>query len=293
MINRIKGNIFWSVFTFFSVFIVFANYQNCSQKTWEDKNKIIKSSSPGTSRTSSIPLFLLPGTEEGMETFVRVTNPSNSPITVSITVFKDVSSSESFGPWSLSVGPNSVVMFNSRDLHNGNSSLGWTVGLNRSTEPSFLRLHLSSNQKFFSRGYVRFKELPNLRPSVHPLDGVKLSMKSGTYVAPIHFFNPAGNTTFQSRLRLINPHSTPVNVSITGVMDDEGKTPDDYEAVSLTLQAGEAKMITSQQLEEGDSSSFDGRFGDGAGKWRFSIQSNSSIQVMNLIKTPGKLYSID
>ena len=239
-------------------------------------------------RNVSLPLFLMPGVEEGVETFVRVINPSGSAATVSVTAFND--EGESFGPLSLSVGARSAVQFGSGDLSQGDTGLGWTTGLSI-TDPGFLRLELESDQDILARVYSRIPGSDTNQPSLHSLHGVReFTRRSEGYVVSVDFFNPASNTTFESQLRLINSNSTAVNVTLSGV-DGSGDTGEGN--VTFTLQAEESKLITAQQLEEGDSPSFTGKLGDGEGKWRLSIQSASPIEVMNLMKTPGRLFSMD
>ena len=219
-----------------------------------------------------------------MEAFARITNPSSSAATVSITAFNDAG--DSFGPVSLSIGANSTVQFNSNDLNEGNTDLGWT-GLNI-TNQGFLRLYLSSNRDILTRTYIRVAGSDTNQASIHSLEEVRevTRTRTGGFRVPVYFFNPASNTTFQSQLRLINLNSNDVDVMIRGV-DGAGNSGD--QNVTFTLSAGQSQLITSQQLETGDAS-FTGRFGDGEGKWRLSIESDNSIQVMNLMKTPGRIF---
>ena len=55
--------------------------------------------------------------------------------------------------------------------------------------------------------------------------------------------------------------------------------------VRLTLDAGAARSLSSQQLEQGDAE-FRGRFGSGTGKWRLSVSADRPIQVMSLMQSP-------
>ena len=49
--------------------------------------------------------------------------------------------------------------------------------------------------------------------------------------------------------------------------------------------AGAATSITAQQLEAG-ASHFNGRFGNGRGKWRLFIEADQDIQAMSLVESP-------
>ena len=112
---------------------------------------------------------------------------------------------------------------------------------------------------------------------------------SGRYRVPL--FNPGSNRNQQSRLRLINAGDSNVDVTISG-LDDDGMPPPNGN-VLLTVPAGEARMITAQQLESGDSA-LTGRFGDGTGKWTLLVSANGSLQVMNLMfsATTGNLTNL-
>ncbi len=296
----IKRDVFRSFFALLSVFIILIGCQSCSQENprpagWPNCEELMNSrESVDTVRTYkscyrayySAPLFLPPGAEQGMRTFTRIINPSNRAVRVSITVFNNTG--DFFGPVFLSVAANSTVEFDSNDLSEGNTDLGWT-GLNL-TNQDFLRLELSSNMDLIVRTYIHTAGSDTNQASVHSLEEVKED--SGTqrsFVIPIYFFNPASNTTFQSQLRLINPTTSDIRVVIKGV-DDGGNSGD--QDVTFTLQPEQSKLITARQLEGGDSS-FTGRFGDGEGRWQLSIESDIFIQAMNLMRTPGKLFTID
>ena len=85
----------------------------------------------------------------------------------------------------------------------------------------------------------------------------------------------------QSRLRLINPGEAAVAVTITGI-DDAGESPGG--AVTLSIAAGVAQTLTAAQLESGEG--LQGALGDGAGKWRLSVESQQPIVVMSLLASP-------
>ena len=97
------------------------------------------------------------------------------------------------------------------------------------------------------------------------------------------FFNPASNNQRVSKLRLVNSTDTLSRVTISG-LDDYGNAPPEGE-VTLSLPAGAAASITAQQLEAG-ASHFNGRFGDGRGKWRLFIEANRNVQAMSLVESP-------
>ena len=57
-------------------------------------------------------------------------------------------------------------------------------------------------------------------------------------------------------------------------------------SVQVALAAGEARMLTAQQLESGDG--VKGALGDGTGKWRLEVASDASLQAMSLLKSPTR-----
>ena len=62
--------------------------------------------------------------------------------------------------------------------------------------------------------------------------------------------------------------------------------------VTLTLGAGEARRVTAQNLEMGDSG-LTGSLGDGAGKWSLWVSADQPIRVMNLMDTlTGELSNL-
>ena len=124
--------------------------------------------------------------------------------------------------------------------------------------------------------------------SIHEVAAEEVSAEAGTaqgtavrYHVPI--FNPGDNGAQQSRLRLINTGVEPAEIVISG-QDDRGNSPPNGK-VRLTLAGGAAHMLTAQELEEG-SADIDGRFGNGAGKWRLTVSADQPIQVMSLMQSP-------
>lgn len=121
-------------------------------------------------------------------------------------------------------------------------------------------------------------------------------------VAPIEFngsvvkvftFNPAGNTTQESFLRVSNWSNTGGKVTVEG-FDDAGLpegTP-----ITFTLTAGESKQFNSGDLESGNAAKgLSGAFGDGTGKWRLVVTGefdNMRVTSLNRNNTDGTLTNI-
>ena len=102
-------------------------------------------------------------------------------------------------------------------------------------------------------------------------------------------FNPASNLTKRSLLRLVNTSGIDTDVVITG-LDDQGEAPPGGE-VRLTLPAGQARTLGVQALEAGGDG-FEGRFGDGAGKWQVFVSADRPLQVMSLLSSTGSLHNL-
>ncbi|MYF12846.1 MAG: hypothetical protein F4229_18040 [Gammaproteobacteria bacterium] len=98
----------------------------------------------------------------------------------------------------------------------------------------------------------------------------------------VPMFNPAHNTRQVSLLRLINPHSRDARVRIRAT-DDWGTRRGD--TVELRVPANSARTVSAQALEQG-LDGLTGRTGRGYGKWRLTVSSSRSIQVMNLLESP-------
>ena len=232
-----------------------------------------------------IPLFPA-ASRSNLQGFVRVVNHSDQEASVSITAIDDAGVRHS-PTQELSLSPWEAVHFNSQDLETGNASKG-IVGVGSGTGDWYLEVS-SESPGISTLGYIRTTS-----------DGFLASMNT---VAPrndgVHWiatFNPGGNRDQVSVLRLIHPRCPQsdcetANVSIVGV-DDEGTRSG---RVALTLQPGQARMVTAQQLEQGDDI-FQGEgagIGEGTGKWRLLVTADQAIQVMSLLRSPtGHLINL-
>ena len=204
--------------------------------------------------------------------FVRVVNRSESSGSVSIEAIDDTG--ERFGPITLSLGAKESANFSSTDLEQGNSSKGLSGGVGDG-EGNW-RLELSSDLDFEALAYIQTGN--GFLTSMHDIVAEE---SSGRYRVPM--FNPESDTQQTSRLRLINPGTRDVDVTIAG-LDDEGMDAPDGE-VTLSLPTGEARMLTAEQLESGDDDDDEivGQLGDGDGKWTLFVSAGHPIHVMSLL----------
>ena len=232
-----------------------------------------------------IPMFPA-ASRSNLQGFARVVNHSDEEASVRITAVDDAGVRHS-PVQELSLSPWQVLHFNSHDLERGNATKG-IVGVGSGTGDWYLEVTPQS-PGIRTLGYIRTTS-----------DGFLASMNT---VAPrkdrVHWiatFNPGSNRDQVSMLRLIHPRCPQsecetANVSIVGV-DDEGRRSD---RVTLALRPGQARMVTAQQLEQGDDT-FQGEgagIGDGTGKWRLLVTADRAIQVMSLLRSPtGHLVNL-
>ena len=225
----------------------------------------------------TLPLVLsaetLSGEEETRHSFVRVTNNSNQDGVVYITGRDD--SGRVRGPISLSLKARSSAHFNSTDLAKGNTDKGLTGSLG--SGQGNWRLTLESDLDFHAAAYIRLNGGAFVT-SMNELTALERNGDSYNYFVPI--FNPASNQRQRSLLKLFNPNDSEARVRITGT-DDQGRSQN----VQLTLSPQTSKMITALDLENG-AEDLEGRLGNGQGKWRLSLSSSHSLDVMNLMENP-------
>lgn len=224
-------------------------------------------------RDHVLPL-VLSGSAPGQQGFVRIINRSERAGAVNIRAIDD--SGRQRGPLSLALDAKQAVHFNSRDLEDGNASKGLFRGVGSGT--GHWRLELSTDLDVEALAYVRTTD--GFVTAIHE---VAAEEEEGSMRYRVPFFNPRSNGEQRSWLRLINPGSSgDAKVTIRGE-DDDGEPSD--AAVTLTLPVREARSLNAEQLELGGSG-FDGRFGDGTGKWRLTVSADRPIQVMSLLRSP-------
>ena len=71
-------------------------------------------------------------------------------------------------------------------------------------------------------------------------------------------------------------------MTITG-RDDSGASPGG--PVHVTVAAHAARTVTAEELETGGAD-LGGALGDGAGKWRLTVESSEPILAMSLLASP-------
>ena len=228
-------------------------------------------SAAGGGTVHSIPLFPSASDAHGRQGIVQVRNGSDRAGEVRIVAVDD--SGREYGPLSLFVEANGAARFNSDDLENGNPD----KTLYGSTGPGVgdWRLELLSDVEIEALSFVR------------TWDGALMPMhdtvaRDGTrHNVPI--FHPSSQWEQESRLRLINPGDVPAAITIVGI-DSHGQSPGS--GVSVTIPAGASLTYTAAELETGNGAGMRGSLGEGTGEWRLVIESEQSLQVMNLMSSP-------
>ena len=215
----------------------------------------------------TVPL-MLPASDSFLQSFVRLINKSDQAGEVSITAVDD--GGTVYDTVTVQLAALQTFHFNSGDLTNGNANKGIDDGIGAPRQGN-LRLTIETNLDVEALSYTRARD--GFLTATHEL----LPESDDGYL--VKFFNPASNTTQQSRLRLINWSSLNEPVRIEGV-DDSGNSAG---PVSLTLPAGQSRMLTAIDLEEG-AEGLNGMLGDGMGKWQLNIRAHvDSIAVQSLL----------
>ena len=238
------------------------NWAYRQERVSEAKGLIVDESGP----FQAVPL-VAPADHQTRQGFVRVANQSADRV-VHIEALDSMG--DSYAPVTFSIGKGQTTHFNSDDLEGGNLR----KGLSRGVGPGIgdWRLKLWSEDISVST-YMRTSDgfLTSLHDVVQPT--------SEGYWVPI--FNPGSNLDQVGILRLINDGTDVATVNIAG-LDDGGRSPG--EVVRLSLEPGETRSITAQELEAGEG--LQGALGDGDGKWRLTVDSDRPITVASLIESP-------
>lgn len=216
-----------------------------------------------------VPLFLSAADTLGRQGFVRVVNKDAESASVRIRAYDD--SGEY--PTNLSVPGSSVAHFNSDDLEVGNADKGIEgVGSGSGN----WRLELATSADVDVLAYVRHED--GFLTSMHD---IVASSGDGEYRYAVATFNPGSNRNQVSSLLLANSAEAAATVTIAAV-DDRGF---EYSEVGLVVPGRRSVRLSAADLEAG-AADFNGRLGDGAGKWRLAVTSSRPLWVMNLLESP-------
>ncbi len=217
----------------------------------------------------SVPLFLSASNPE-REGFVRVLSHSDRAGTVRVTAIDDAG--RRHGPVRLRLRPYGATHFNSADLEDGNEEKRLLEGVGPGVGEGDWRLEFESDIDIEALSYVRTGD--GFLTAIHDA----APFEDGAH--RIATFNPASNVRQSSRLRVINTGREEAEVTVRGV-DDAGASPGS--PVRFSVPAGAAREFDAMQLEAGDMA-LDGALGDGEGKWRLAVESDSLVVAMSLLE---------
>ncbi|MCZ0944851.1 MAG: Ig-like domain-containing protein, partial [Gammaproteobacteria bacterium] len=222
--------------------------------------------------------WLLPSASDPVQQgFVRVINHSGKAGEIAVTATDDAG--VAYEPLALSIGAHATAHFNSEDLETGNAAKGLT-GMTGPGTGGWRLVFESETLDVEALGYAR------------TADGFVTSMaatarKDADGLLRLAIFNPASNTNQVSVLRLVNPSDLEASATVTGT-DDLGGRPGS--PVVLTVPPNAACEVDAMELESGQGLACgdpQSGLGDGAGKWRLSIESDAPLVAMGLLRSPS------
>lgn len=134
----------------------------------------------------------------------------------------------------------------------------------------------------FTRGAVTSSNTCSLLPLVY----------NGS-VIEVYNLNPAGVSTAQSFLRVINRAATGGKVTLHGIDDNGVASASD---ITFNLPAGMSKQVNSDDLEAGNTAKgLTGAWGNGTGKWRAIVTAEfvgARVQSLNRNSTDGTVTNL-
>ena len=208
-----------------------------------------------------------------IQTIVRIINRSSHAGAMEIHAIDD--SGQRFGPVTLALEARRSKSFSSRDLEQGNVSVGLSGGVGDGDGD--WRLELRTDLVTEARAYSR-----SVDGFLTEMDDIVVETAPASMRYYVPFFNPASNLSFVSILRLTNSDTRSASVVISGI--DALGEPAPGGDVRLTLPSEGARWVSAEELEEGGSG-LTGSLGDGEGKWRLHVSANRPLQVMSLMRT--------
>ena len=229
---------------------------------------------PGTGNARNLN-YVEPADESLRTSSVRVINTANAVATVTVTATDDNGAIAPKGEVIFTLAPLAAREITISDLENGNVDEGITGMLGDGS--GRWRMTVSSTHTLEVMSLVETQDgfLTNLsRAAPATASSHKISV-----------FNPGSNTSRRSTLRIANDGSAQAAITISG-FDDAGQSGESD--VTLDLSAGRSISISASDLENGNTNlGLIGALGNGTGKWRLTINANTSIQVQGLLDTPA------
>lgn len=218
--------------------------------------------------------FANPGSNTSQQTLLRLVNPNSSEVAVEVYGIDDTGEPSRLGPVSFNLAANASLQITAQDLEGGNTAKGLTGNL----------CDGSGKWQLAVRSSDRVEVLNLIRTP----DGFLTNLSSDVPTAGtqnlIWFANPASNSNQQTFLRVTNLTGSAGLVTISGVDDSGAASLTD---LSFNLDAYASKQLTAQDLENGNAGKdLSGNLSDGTGKWQLTVDSELTLAVASLIRTP-------
>ena len=228
---------------------------------------------PITADVHRVPTFN-PASNRNQVSRLRLVNRGTETLQARITGVDDAGISPG-SDVALDIPAGAAVLLSAADLEGGGTTLRGALG-----EPEGKwRLRILSEGELAVINLLESPEghlanLSNPAPAALSVGGVHL--------VPL-FPSASDAASRQGFVRIVNDSTSSGTVRIRPY-DDTGQA---YEALTLTLDAGEVVNFSSDDLELGNpSKGLTGSTGPGAGDWRLEISSDLGIQVLAFIRTP-------
>ena len=215
---------------------------------------------------------------------VRIVNHSDEAGPVVIHGIDDAGTRH--GPVVLALGARQTLQFRSDDWVTCNFAKRVSGGLTDNEAGSWW-LSLATELDIETLSYIRTEDRFETSHEV----ARTTQSPDGPTIHHVPFFSPGNQRSQASHLRLINPGTRDVAVTIAG-RDDAGEAAS--EEIHLSLPGRTACWLSATVLESGASDSdrsgcaiISGRLGNRQGRWRLSVAaSGDDIQVMSLLENP-------
>ncbi|MDP1698301.1 MAG: hypothetical protein Q8L45_11060 [Xanthomonadaceae bacterium] len=227
--------------------------------------------------------FVNPGNNLNQQSFLRFINRNAQAVDMELLGIDDDGQPATLGAVTFALAANRSLQVTSQDLELGNPGKGligrfgagigkWQIKVGSSAPVDVMSLIRTPD------GFVTNLSDTAPKPA------------AGEYV--VYFANPASNPEQQSFIRVVNRSKQEGTVTVSGI-DDNGN-PAPAGDLGFTLAPQQAVQFNSNDYELGNpGKGLSGALGDGAGKWRLSLHSPLSLEVMSLIRTPdGFLTSL-
>jgi hypothetical protein len=218
--------------------------------------------------------FVNSASEPQQQTFLRILNKDATAGTVTISAIDDGGNAGD-SDITLTLAANDSQQMTSQDLEDGNTDKG-LIGALGDGEGNW-RLTITSTLDLDVLGLIRL-------PGGYLLNLSAIAPGTGN-TRELNYVEPADETLRTSLLRVINTSNNVATYTVSAT-DDDGQPAPSGDA-TFTLDPLAAREIPVSDLESGNvSDGISGMLGDGSGRWRMTISSTDTLEVMSLIETP-------